>query len=526
LVGASLHFSDLRSHRVASAVEAPYDTRWGRFVTRLDFNHFRTINMRRSVEDGVKNRFVTGDRLEALLKVNRSDLKDRPRADQRLLQEMPNLVKFGSSEYMDSALTLGVLKELLLRGSGSAIRGRGRRALVDDDDTDRDRLREFADLEAIDFTGCVSATFVGALTAFADTYLRPKDPEAVPVELAGLRRLGLRGVKAVSASVLEALICACSALTHLDVSCTRVSPALLEHLAQSPTIRLQSLSLERCPHLSGESIVTFLATSSAVQNLQELNLHADLKVPSPLSEDDLQAVLSSPCFIRGSLVYLDISGAPLTPEILATFPAQPSLRSLGLSFIPRLPLAAVRDFIRDKASNTEVLTLVGSTPELAHTPMVAPTGGRRATLPQATYALHSQLVAPLSAPPVRWSISGRATAAAPTRLRVIELAGPLVNALQLGSCGWRVVRSKGGRAWYVDSASGWVASEGRAPAVLQRDLPEGHPHRLAIDRLGDANGNVSSGVGWHARKMEIIQGDGMLGREEGLYGAVAFAYQG
>lgn len=50
-------------------VPIPYDPRPGRFVRHLDFNHFRTIGMRRSVEEGVNSRFVTGDRVEAVLKV-------------------------------------------------------------------------------------------------------------------------------------------------------------------------------------------------------------------------------------------------------------------------------------------------------------------------------------------------------------------------------------------------------------------------------------------------------------------------
>ena len=51
------------------AVPPPHDPHPGRFVQHLDFNHFRTIGMRRSVEEGVNNRFVTGDRLVAVLKV-------------------------------------------------------------------------------------------------------------------------------------------------------------------------------------------------------------------------------------------------------------------------------------------------------------------------------------------------------------------------------------------------------------------------------------------------------------------------
>jgi len=51
------------------AVPAPHDPRPGRFVRHLDFNHFRTIGMRRSVDEGVNSRFVTGERVEAVLKV-------------------------------------------------------------------------------------------------------------------------------------------------------------------------------------------------------------------------------------------------------------------------------------------------------------------------------------------------------------------------------------------------------------------------------------------------------------------------
>ena len=46
-----------------------HDRKPGRYIQHLDFNHFRTIGMRRSVEEGVNNRFVTGDRLVAVLKV-------------------------------------------------------------------------------------------------------------------------------------------------------------------------------------------------------------------------------------------------------------------------------------------------------------------------------------------------------------------------------------------------------------------------------------------------------------------------
>lgn len=53
-----------------TAVPPVYDRRPGRFVRHIDFNHFRTIGMRRSVEESVSSRFVTAERLEVILKVS------------------------------------------------------------------------------------------------------------------------------------------------------------------------------------------------------------------------------------------------------------------------------------------------------------------------------------------------------------------------------------------------------------------------------------------------------------------------
>lgn len=50
-------------------VPHPQDPHPGRFVHHLDFTHFRTIGMRRSIEEGMTGRFVTGERLLAVLKV-------------------------------------------------------------------------------------------------------------------------------------------------------------------------------------------------------------------------------------------------------------------------------------------------------------------------------------------------------------------------------------------------------------------------------------------------------------------------
>jgi hypothetical protein len=66
-------FIDHSGHlRLPCLVPTPHDPRPGRFVRHLDFNHFRTIGMRRLVDEGVNSRFVTGDRVESILKVSYS----------------------------------------------------------------------------------------------------------------------------------------------------------------------------------------------------------------------------------------------------------------------------------------------------------------------------------------------------------------------------------------------------------------------------------------------------------------------
>ncbi|EMD34139.1 hypothetical protein CERSUDRAFT_159603 [Gelatoporia subvermispora B] len=517
-------------------VPTPYDPRPGHLIRHLDFNHFRTIGMRRSVEEGVNNRFVTGGRLETILK------------------EMPNLVAFGATEYMDGALTLPVLKELLLRGSASRSPGRpsrGRGLVVvdpnDAEEDDRERRRESRELEALDMTGCVSAVFVNALTQFVTTHLigRSDDdtsdgegergrynarsaPVDEPLTFPGVQRLGLRGVKSVQPSILNPFLLAFPSLTHLDLSCTRITPDLLASLSRSTTIRLRSLALERCNWLTSESIRDFLIYAPAAQDIRELSLYGDGTFPSPLTENDLQEILSrAPCFQSGELVYLDISSAPVTKaHLLEVAVAQPRLRSLGLSHIPNLDLQVVAEFLRTKAPNVEILTLVMTASQLGYG-----TGG--VSLRQASVNLHAQFISLLCRRPFifRLTPSADALPEPPTRLRVIELAPPLLATLGSGAGSWKHVKSKGGRGWYVDVASGWIAdstpgaTEGGDP-VLRRDLEPENPWRAALESLADANGNVSSGVGWHARKMEILHGHGLLGREAGLYGAVAFAYQG
>jgi hypothetical protein len=479
-------------------------------------------------------------------------------------QETPNLITFGATEYMDGALTLPVLRELLLRGTPSRGRGqpiRGRGFIVEDvngwEAEDIARRRECKELEAVDLTGCVSNVFVNSLTIFVNTHMRPATSESdlseeeddhshrrgrsarlrlteEPVTFPGLQRLSMRGTKSIPPHILHSFVIAFPSLTHLDLSSTRAGPDILDELASSSTVRLESLALARCVRLTGSNIRNFLISAPAARYIKELNLYGDNTFPNPMSADEFHDVFTmAPCFTSGELVYLDISSAPVDQDLLDRMPVQAKLRSLGLSYIPNLPLQAVSKFLRNKAPQVEVLTLIGTSPELV-----------RVQPRQASVLLHSQIIRSLCAPPFQSGSTSppNTPAQPPTHLRVIELATSLLTALGCGAGSWRIVRSKGGRGWYVDTASGWVAGPGGT--TLRRDLAKDHPWRRALELLADANGNVNSGIGWHARKMEVsdsgrfawketetahpqvLHGHGLLGREDGLYGAVSFAYQG
>jgi hypothetical protein len=429
---------------------------------------------------------------------------------------------------MDGALTLPVLNELFLRGAPSGGRGRPSRGrasfIMDAEDEDRERRRECRDLEAVDLTGCVSAVFVNALTEFVNAHLLPgadvesnvsdgsvnsrRSSEQDFMVFPGLQRLGMRGVKSVTPRILSPFLLAFPSLTHLDISGTRVTPDILQTLGESPTVRLRSLALSRCIKLTSASIKNFIIDSPVTSQLEELNLYGDMTFTSPLTTDDLRDIIAlAPCFLSGNLLYLDLSSAPLTENILLNdCRPQLKLRSLGLSHIPDLELKAVAQFLLSKAPNVEVLTLIGTSPELDCGLRAGNADPSRGSLRKSPIHLHTQLIRPLCTPPFSFSLTTPTLKPppSPSRLRVIELSTMLLSGLGAGAGAWRILRSKGGRGWYVDTASGWVAQPGSGEgSVLRRDLEPTHPLRAELELLADANGNVSSGVGWHARKMEV-----------------------
>jgi hypothetical protein len=500
------------------------------------------------------------------------------------------------TEYVDSSLVKSGIEELFFRGYNKPADAPRRHASMNEngdmldehflfEQEEWNRRETFECIEAIDFTGCVSRVFSESLQAFVDDWLteptetsvsgeqngcdddrrgRSRDVRDITVahELAhgelpahhvdgstsawqkpmfsGLKRLSLRGCVTLSSDTIARLISCCPNLTHLDLSFTRVAPSTLETLGSMPTVRLEALSLARSTRLSGESIRDFLVEAPAAATIVDLNLFGDATYISPLSALDLESIITTaPCFRSKQLRYLDLSSAPLTSDMLDLVPAQPHLRSLGFSFIPFLELDATAALLRDKAPNVEILTLTASSTRVDLPPNLSAL--------QTTMVLHQKLINPLTMAP--FSIIPRPDAKIVSRLRILELSETVRKALGPtgGSRDWKVVKSKGGRGWYVDVSAGWLDKNDQADTrtcrplvgspevdgsnpddtlVYTRGFSQDHPLRQYLSSLADAAGKVGSAVGWHSRKMEVVHGHGMLGREEGLYGAGAFAFEG
>lgn len=576
----------------------------GPYIRHLSFTNFRTIGSRRSQDEAVRGRFVTAGRLEGVLKntPNLRSLCMTEYVDSSLSTDVieeiffrgyskPRIIRHHSAS-PNSRRQRARSQSVAQPADGDMLEPS--QTTIDDQmdpprptyvpyemETDEDmwkRRKQFTPLEAIDLTGCVSRTFADAVEEFGDNWLNlghhdgdnergrsrsrrfvteAGDDEDTPLAermthrplFTALRRLSLRACTNLPSQFIHHLILAMPNLTHLDLSGTRVTDNLIHALTQHspPGMQLQSLSLARCPRLDPSCIVDFLIESPAARTIVDLNLFVNPTQGNAINSYDLRRLLTSaPCIKSGTLRYLDLSSAGFTAEHLSpeVFPPQPSLVSLGLSHIPTLPLRDIAQFLRTAAPGVEVLTLSGSS--------VMDLRPDSSTL-QITLCLHALLINPLTTVPFSLgsiNMSGNYTkadlTAGPTRLRVVELSSSIRRSLDpsqgSGRTEWQVVKSKGGRGWYVDVSAGWIQSdtvddwgyvqkgparvgEGLGSLSFVRHLPANHPRRRYLTALAEANGRVRSDVGWHSRKMEVVRGEGMMGREEGMGGVGAFAFE-
>lgn len=491
---------------------------------------------------------------------------------------MPNLKAFGANEFMESAISVGVLNELILRGSAirpdkhrpvcyrrSEQRPRAARSTEPDSDEEgqadeAERRAVAKPLEALDFCGCVGSIFVAALETFvrSEGLLPSSSDGRLPRRtFAGLRRLGLRGVMSVPSNILSALVLSFPNLTHLDLTGTLCTPDLLERLSAQASnaefgrgMRLKSLALSRCTRLTSTAIARFIIgpaydtivgsgdprstlstyyRGGVCDELEELYLYGDKLFPTPLTEEDLHFIVSSaPCFTSNAanMTYLDLSSCPVTSRILnrafANAGGARSLRSLGLSHISGLPLSPLITFITSRAPNVEILTLVNScTEELSIAAF-----GSIGRVGEVALAVRSKLLDPICSLPfyIR-EPSPNTTPEVPTRLRVLEFSNAVLNLLppspqpsyfsptsmEFSVCSpvsstWTTVRSRGGRAWYVDASACWVNGQfvrGSTAAKPPGEVQSVQEEITKLSALGAGAATGHGSVGWHAHKMEV-----------------------
>ncbi|WWC66299.1 uncharacterized protein I206_100200 [Kwoniella pini CBS 10737] len=565
----------------------------GPYIRHLSFINFRTIGSRRSQEEAVRGRFVTAGRLEGVIKnaPNLVSLGMTEYVDSALSYPVIEELFFrGYRKPRHHSPSKSLTRVRSLSVGPSAFSSQADFDQLDpprptyapyEDETEDEKWKRrtvFTPLEALDLTGCVSNNYTEAMNRFYATWLMPDDdsgddergrersravyrgrsgrydghnggyttaeatedesdaqgnrPKRKIPKFRALKRLSLRACTRLEPTVLTAIIFAFPNLTHLDLSGTRIPSELLAYLTEKcpRSLRLTSLSLARCPRLDPQVVVDFIVRCPAAQDLVDLNLFVNPTQGNVIEQNDLMRLITeAPCIKSGRLRYLDLSSARFTPAHLtkAVFPPQPSLISLGLSHIPTLSLTPIADFLLEVAPNVEVLTLTGTATTTNLVPTLSPL--------QLTLELHARLINPLTTVPFSLSalnISGANQGInlnpGPTRLRVLELSSNIRRSITPAG-EWQIVKSKGGRGWYVDLSCGWKRLdgdiEGKEGWEFVRHLPRSDPRRRWLNHLSESNGKVGSNVGWHSRKMEIVKGMGMLGREEGLAGVGAFAFE-
>ncbi|KAI5476339.1 hypothetical protein MNV49_007852 [Pseudohyphozyma bogoriensis] len=432
-------------------------------------------------------------------------------------------------------------------------------------------------VRALDLCGCVSSAFTKALEdmsrqyklgpagLFADKITKidereedDDEDEAMSDEDGGrelkriffphLRRLGLCQALMPSHH-LTALVTSFPYLTHLDLTSTLASPQLVKHLALAGqkdhaiggrTMRLKSLSLARCRLLSGGALVGLLCgdcppfTSEAggeeegpwgagesISELVDLSLFGDSSSPSSLSIQELRLILTiSPAFTSQNLRYLDLSSTPLTDALLEeAFPVQPNLAQLGLAYIRGISVGGVAKLLSEKCRNVEVIDLSHSCPAAG---LRIASAQRRATFGTSGLSimeLHTHLLSKVASLTPSGVLSPEEaeerTRERKTLLRVVELDEKALEGIQGGAGDWKVVWGRGRRGWYVDTGvTSYVTEEGERKL---KHLPREDDRRAALLTYANSNGVVGGDVGWHMRKMEVLRGEGMMGREDGLY---------
>jgi len=121
------------------------------------------------------------------------------------------------------------------------------------------------------------------------------------------------------------------------------------------------------------------------------------------------------------------------------------------------------------------------------------------------------------------SLLRRATSSSHSRSRP---TGPLNSLTVAGLPGHAAEMNHGNAGSSTLSVGESALTEPEKPverkAQVIRNLPKEHPRRKVLEDLSRANGHVAGTTGWHSKKMEVLLGLGMLGRENGSYAYSAY----
>ena len=239
----------------------------GELVRRADFSAFTSVGLKRSLKMKIEIQNLTAKTLKASLSLT------------------PKLQEFLATEDMGMDMDAGVLQMLFC---------------------------ELRYLQALDFCGLADKEFIKGMAQV----LVPQNP-ALPQKLP-IKRLGLHGCTTVHMSSISTLLPRLPFLTHLDLTHTQVTDAMLQTIPHSA--RLTHLSLSRCNRLKGPAVVDFLIEHPASQNLVFLNLLYETSRYRLLSVADVDKLLPN---LPSSLKSLNLSGAKIISDHV------PELRRLG-----------------------------------------------------------------------------------------------------------------------------------------------------------------------------------------------------
>ncbi|KAI5809043.1 hypothetical protein DFH27DRAFT_249228 [Peziza echinospora] len=405
----------------------------GDLVRRLDFSVFTSVGLGRTMRMNFEIQKLTASTLRACLSLS------------------SRLREFLASESMGMDMDVGVLRKLFC---------------------------ELPYLQALDFCGLAHPEFVEGMAKVL-TSTNYMLPERMPI-----KRLGLHGCTTVHMASLSTLLPRLPFLTHLDLTHTQVTDAMLQTIPH--TANLTHLSLSRCNRLKGFAVVDFLLEHPACKNLEFLNLLFETSRYRLLSITDVDRLLSN---LPASLVSLNLSGAKIISDHVPQLRAlAKQLEELSVGFAD-LTLHDVCTILEPGYGNEDP----GCKNLSRHTIKYLDLTGIASITPQAIlYTSSCPILHPSSYP-----------------LQVLELSEKIITGLgnQLISgkkVGWKV-QDQGRRGWYVRAESGIY--------------PGGE--EVAKKSLSDDGGRTwkMGGKWWGNRKIGCA-----FGEISGIYGYYGFGH--